>query len=189
VGVIAALASLWPGEAAAQVRWDLGVEGGPERRVHTGKPAGGPDSGFGPAVEAQAHVALFPLLRLGPYVQYDTSPVSGLGVRGIFSAGLDARVLMPWPRGAIRAYVRAAVGEAATLEFDGRGAPGGHFTEVPLAIGAAARVAPWTWVTSEVGARPGFAFGGAAYHPPSARSPSGNDTLAVYLTLGLLVGR
>jgi hypothetical protein len=185
IGVVIAFSA---SEARAQARWDVGVEGGVERRVLASKPGGGADAGFGPVVEMAGHVALLPLLRLGAYAQYDTSPVSGDGIREIVSGGLDARIVLPWVRGTWRNYLRVGIGEAAAFDRPHGGSQHGHFTEVPVALGVAYRVVPWVWVTSELGARMGFAFGGAEYLPRSDLT-AGDDTLAVYLTLGASVGR
>ena len=163
--------------------------------------------GFGPAVEAAAHVVLVPLVRVGLYLQYDASPISGQDTRDVFSAGLDVRVLSPWPRGDLRGYARAGVGEVGTYAsahvstgdrgFTGfRFVPGadGSFTEAPVAIGVLYRVAPPVWFAAEVGARVGFAFAGGAYSPTSSSHggtcpTSGDDTLAVFADLGVMWGR
>ena len=131
----------------------------------------------------------------------------GQDTRDVFSAGLDVRVLSPWPRGDLRGYARAGVGEVGTYAsahvstgdrgFTGfRFVPGadGSFTEAPVAIGVLYRVAPPVWFAAEVGARVGFAFAGGAYSPTSSSHggtcpTSGDDTLAVFADLGVMWGR
>jgi hypothetical protein len=186
VGRLAALAVplaglVWSSDAMAQIRWDVGVEGGAMRRGLTSRPPGQPDPGFGPMVEAQGHVALLPLLRLGAYAHLDASPIAGERARDIFAGGVDLRLVFPWPRGDWRAYARGALGEAGSRE--------GFFTEVPLALGGAYRVVPSVWVTTELGTRLGFGFGGGDYRSSAAGGRVGYDTVAVYLTAGIMFGR
>ena len=193
--------------ATAQVRWDADLAEGAERRVLTSRPAGGADAGFGPAMEASTHLVLVPLVRVGVYVQCDSSPVSAQESRELFSGGVDLRIVSPWPRGDLRGYARVGVGEVGTfasahgLTDTGASAGGrfvaganGRFTEVPIAFGLLSRVATPLWVTAEVGARLGFAFAGPAYLPATGHDgggsvTSGNDTFAVFADVGVMWGR
>jgi len=169
-------------DAHAQVRWDAELEDGLMRRVLDHKPAGANDATFGPTLDAAVHLALVPLIRVGAYGHYDACPVSGEVVRTFVSGGLDARVLVPWLRGDLRGYARVGLGEAGVLE---EARAGGHFTEVPVAVGALYRVRRRVWVTAEIGARLGFGFGGAGY----AAQTNGEDPVGVFLDLGVMWGR
>jgi hypothetical protein len=177
-------------DAAAQVRWDAELEEGVERRVLAARPAGLGDAGFGPTLDAAAHVALLPLVRVGLYAHWDTSPISGQDTRDLYAGGLDVRVGFPWLRREVRAYLRAGLGEAGVVAAARGGSSfvassGGDFTEVPLAVGFLYRAEPHLSVTVELGARLGFAFGGTAYGATS----SGEDVVAAALDLGVAWGR
>ncbi len=203
--------ALFPRAAGAQVHADVELEAGAEKRFLHARPPLGEDAGFGPTFELAGHLAVLPLLRAGAYVSHDISPVSGEDTREITSAGLSVRLLSPWPRGRFHAWFgagfgyvsayapsyveaipseRGGVATAATVE----GAAGGFF-EVPLRIGASLRLSgPWELVL-EAGARIGFGFVGSMYNQgpsvassapsPVAQHPAGDDSLGVFLVLGL----
>ncbi len=177
--------------AEAQVRWDVELAEGVSRRVLVSRPAGASDAGPGPTLDAGFHLALYPLVRVGVYAHQDASPLSGTGggSRAFYGGGVDARLLVPWLRGDVRAYVRVGLGELAVLStastLAGRGVPGrsGHLTEVPLAFGLFLRVERAVAVILEAGARFGFASGGGAY------AGRGDDAVAPFVQAGVMWGR
>jgi hypothetical protein len=201
--------------AAAQVHWDVGGQAGVIRRVLTSRDPGLSDAGFGPVFQLQGHIAILPLLRAGAYVSHDISPIDGIAARQITSAGLHLRVGSPWPREPWRAWLYAGAGYARVyapsyhtsllLTQDATQPPaptdalvmgaGGGFVEVPLGVGVAYRVRkPWE-ITAELGTRVGFAYTGSVYgsgavalpsgYGPQQILPSGRDTLALLLSLGV----
>jgi len=180
-------------DAAAQVRWDVGVAGGAAARFLSARPAGEGEASAGPAFEAEGHVVVLPLVRVGGYLHFDESAVAGAGydvTRDVFAGGLDLRLVSPWPRHDVRVYLRAGIGEAGVRtpahgSADASSTTAGYFTEVPLALGIAWRPDPPFWLTAEAGARVGFAFGGATYGAASV----GEDVVAMYGTLGVMWGR
>jgi hypothetical protein len=192
LGVVAGLAFVGR-DAAAQVRWDVGVAGGAAGRFLAARPPGEGEASAGPDFEAEGHVVVLPLVRLGGYLHLDESAVAGAGydvTRDIFAGGLDLRLVSPWPRRDVRVYLRAGIGEArvwmpARGGAEARAAAAGYFTEAPLALGIAWRPYPPIWLTAEVGARVGFAFGGATYGAASV----GEDLAAVYGAVGVMWGR
>jgi hypothetical protein len=183
-------------EAAAQVRWDVGGGVGVAGRFLSSSPAGQGGPSAGPAFEAEGHIVVFPLVRVGAYLHFDESPVAGNDAnvtRDVFAGGLDVRLVSPWPEGDTRLYLRAGIGEAGIvapshlpLTADSGSSTSGRFTEVPLAIGVAYRPYPPFWLTAEAGARLGFAFGGTTY---AADASLGEDKVAVYGTVGVMWGR
>jgi hypothetical protein len=189
--LVAASLLLPAGAARADVRWDVGLEEGAQRRVLSSKPAGGDDPEVGTTVDVFAHVSLVPLVRLGLYGHADVSP-SRDGGRDVFSGGIDARVLSPWPRGPVRLYARLGVGEAGTTVLSHEGpergfvaGASGVFTEVPIALGLQYRVDRRLAMSVELGTRLGLGFAGTAY----GSSSSGDDIVAVFLAGGVSWGR
>jgi hypothetical protein len=183
---------LRPEAARADVRWDLGLEEGAQKRVLVSKPAGGEDAEVGTTLDVVAHVSLVPLVRLGLYGHYDVSPLSDGAGRDVFSGGIDARVLSPWPQGPLRLYARLGVGEAGTTVLSHEapggsfvGAASGVFTEVPIALGLQYRVDRRLALNAELGTRLGLGFAGTAYGAPS----SGDDIVSVFLAAGVSWGR
>jgi len=77
----------------AQVHWDIGAAVGVMQRVTPDRDAGVPLPQAGPMGELHAHVALVPMLRLGPYLAYDLSP--GAPDRQTTGAGLRAKLTPP----------------------------------------------------------------------------------------------
>lgn len=169
-------------DARAQVRWDTGLQGGVSGRFLSSRPAGEAEPSIGPTFAAVAHVALVPLVRLGAYVDLDGSSV-GVGattvVRQIVSGGIDLRLMSPWPTGDWRTYLRTGIGEAGVIAHPS----GGHFTEVPLALGVAYRLVAPVWLTAEAGVKLGFGFAGWDY------GGGGDDVLDLYGMLGVAWGR
>lgn len=202
--------------AHAQVHWDASAQVGVARRVLSNRPVGGEDAGFGPIGQLTGHVALLPLLRFGAYVGHDISPMGGASsARDLTSGGLRAKVMSPWPRGALRAwlffgfgytgvYARSTTGPrvfpgppgspSVTNEATVQGAGGGFF-EVPFGIGASYKLRkPWE-LSAELGMRAGFGHSGSVYEDPGpeVRSAGRADTNALpagkdRFGIGLTVG-
>jgi len=197
-------------DGRAQVRWDASLQGGVNERILT---SGAGSAGLGPIVDLKAHAALLPLVRIGAYAAYEVSPSSGERLRQIAAAGLDARVALPLLRGdwhswaflgAGYAGVRAPsygtslvdpITRATTPASVASG--GGGFVEVPLGVGAAYRVRrPWE-LCVELGGKIGFLHNGSVYEGRTAVAPSGslrvdpagNDTWAIFLTVGVGIDR
>ena len=211
---IVAGCTLWATGAAADgagVHADVGVQGGVMRRFLTGRPDGGSDASFGPALEVHGHVAVLPMLRAGLYLASDISPQSGAPARRFYSGGLRAKILPPLFRtDVVTTWFFSGFGYAAmyapsfhlpsasandsTHTFDAffGGAPG-HFFEIPIGIGASWRLRkPWQ-LFAELGTRIGFAHAGAFYDGRVGQAAGqadilvtrGNDTLSLFLTIGV----
>lgn len=182
-----AVLALLPATAHAQVHWDASAQVGVMKRVLTDRPAGGEDAGFGPVGQLTAHVALLPLVRLGGYFGHDISPMGGASsARDLTFGGLRAKIMSPWPRGALRAWLFVGFGHAGTYArsttapriFPGptgaasvssdatvQGA-GGSFFEVPFGLGASYKLRkPWE-LCAELGMRTGFGHTGSVYEAP-----------------------
>ena len=181
------------------------------RRFLSGGDVPGASGGFGPLFSLQGHVALLPLVRVGAYLSHDSAPTNGPEpAKQITSAGLRVKFTPPWPRGEWRAWAFLGFGYAGVyapsyhpkLQSPGAGSPeevyapgsGGAFLEIPLGIGVGYMIRkPWQ-VTAELGTRLGAAFGGSLYRARPAYTPSGlpvdlaplgNDSAAVFLTIGV----
>jgi hypothetical protein len=171
------------------------------------------DAGFGPVFQLEGHIAILPLLRAGAYVAHDSSPVAGISARQTTSAGLHLRLSSPWPRDPWRVWAFAGLGYASTYapsyhtalrlsadptqpatDASVQGA-GGAFFEVPLGVGVAYKLRkPWE-LMAELGTRIGFGFNGSVYtsgavafpvgSPSQEIVPSGNDSFAIFLSLGI----
>ncbi|MBX3185807.1 MAG: hypothetical protein KF819_02280 [Labilithrix sp.] len=176
--------------ARAQVHWDVGVQGGVMKRFLGDKPAGGDDAGFGPAAMLHAHLALYPLVRVGAYLGHDISPLGGDGAaRDITSAGARVKIMSPWPRAPWRAWIFVGLGHtrvwarsyATTQSLPA--APGqpavdrsvfvhgdaGGFFEVPLGMGVSYKFRkPWEMFW-ELGTRIGFGGAGPVYDEQPGR--------------------
>lgn len=192
--LVAAAFLLLPSRARAQLHWDASAQAGVMKRVLADRPPGGGDAGFGPAFQVAAHVALLPLVRLGAYFSDDISPVGGVtSARNITSGGLRAKLMSPWPRGALRAWLFFGFGysgvyarsTAAPRAFPGppggpptttsdatvQGASGGFF-DVPFGLGASYKLRkPWE-LSAELGMVAGFGHRGSAYEAPGPQVKS-----------------
>jgi hypothetical protein len=150
----------------------------------------------GPVAELQAHVAILPMLRIGPYVAHDISPVSGAPARQISEAGVRAKLsppilALPWRTwafigaGYARTYQPSHEVSGSTVLFV-PGAGGGLFdTRVGLGLGY--RLAkPWE-IFAELGARFGLVFAGSMYGGAcGCGAPyTGKDSFALSLSVGL----
>jgi hypothetical protein len=203
VAIVAATLIARP--AAAQVHWDVSAQAGMMTRIMVDRPSGGEDAGFGPMGQLTGHVALLPLVRLGGYFGHDISPVIGpVSARDLTWGGLRAKIMSPWPRGSLRAwlfvgfgytrvYARSTAREGALIH----GAGGGFF-ELPFGIGASYKLRkPWE-LCAELGMRVGLGHRGSAYEDPGPRftspgvpdanvSPAGTDRFGIGLTVGVLL--
>lgn len=217
--LIALAALLGARTSHAQLHWDASAQGGVMKRNLVNRPSGGHDAGFGPAFQLTGHVALFPLVRVGGYLGHDISPMSGdVSARDLTWGGVRAKLMSPWPRGALRAWLFLGFGytgvyarsSATTLTFPGppgttplreaafvQGAGGGFF-EVPFGLGASYNFRKPFAVCAELGMRPGFGHSGSVYGAPGpgvksadpARRPDGNAPPAGIdrFAIGLTVG-
>jgi hypothetical protein len=213
--LLACLAGL-PRAASAQLRWDLGAQGGMMKRVLTNRPPGAEDAGVGPYAEIHGHVALVPLVRVGVYGSFDRSPQGATPARLVFSGGLRAKVTPPWPRDPWRAWLFAGIGVAfassgsyatsASIAPPG-GSPStypvaadsasGRFLEIPVGLGASYTLSRPLAITLEIGNRFGLAHGGdlyadgrsvnAAGFGPIRLEPAGTDFYAISASLGLML--
>lgn len=214
--VAAGLVLLCPAAARAQLHWDASAQVGGMKRVLGDRPAGGEDAGFGPVGQLTAHVALLPLVRLGAYFGHDISPLGGpSSARDLTWGGLRAKIMSPWPRGNLRAwvfagfgyagvYARSTTGERDLAAGPGmapvrssavvQGAGGSHF-HLPFGVGASYKVwKPWE-LCAELGMSTGFGHTGSAYEAPgpevsSPGRPDGNVAPAGKdrFAIGLTVG-
>ena len=186
VAVIAALL-FHAAPAAAQLHWDASAQVGAMKRELGSRPSGGRDAGFGPVAELEAHVALIPLVRLGAYVGHDISPIYGdSSARDLTWGGLHAKIMSPWPRGKLRAWLFTGFGyagvyarsTAAPRIYPGpagvpavssdavvQGSHGGFF-DVPFGIGASYKLRKPFELCAELGMHAGFGFRGRVYREP-----------------------
>lgn len=214
-----ACALLAPSAAWAQLHWDAGVHGGAQERVLVG--AGGAPPGAalpGPTFGAQGHVALLPFVRIGLYGSFDASSVSGTSApaRMFYAAGGQAKLLSPWPRGALRVFLTAGFGYVAAYAPSYRttvrpvGQPpsavavdgsGGGFAEIPVGVGVSYRLRGPLALYAELLTRFGAGFWGTLYGEgggrngwsdavgPVAIAPDGYDIVSFGLVVGLALDR
>lgn len=160
-------------------------------RVQTGGPGGGGPPIPGPMGEIHAHVAIVPMLRLGPYATYDVSPYAPsdqVPARQVVEGGLRAKVSPPLLTGSWHLSGVVGLGYAyATWPSHSTGAESfgplaGTFLDLPVGIGVGYRIRgprdPWE-LTAELGARVGVAFFGALY------SDAPRDSFALGLSVGV----
>jgi hypothetical protein len=187
----------------AQVHWDVGAEVGVMQRVTTDRDGGVPLPQAGPMGELHAHVALVPMLRVGPYLAYDISP--GAPDRQTLEAGLRAKLTPPLLARPWRAwtflefgYARSYLPSHALEPTPSNGAGGeiggveGDFLDAALGIGVGVKVrGPWV-LFAELAARTGFLFWGAMYDRAPCgclRDPyPGHDSFAASLSVGVSLG-
>jgi hypothetical protein len=178
----------WPAGAGAQVRWDLGVLAGAADRIASGSaPARSP----GPSGEIHAHIALYPMLRVGPYAAFDLSPTSGLRARSVYAAGLRVKVTPPWLRAPWRAWGFLGFGGAYAYAPGARSleAAATLVPELPLGVGVGRRIRRGWEACAELGVRWNLAgFAAAARPEPPVEVFVGNDLLAVSLSVGVNFG-
>jgi hypothetical protein len=166
--------------AGAQVHWDVTAQAGATDRIAGGSaPARAP----GPSGEIHGHVAVYPMLRIGPYAAFDLSPASGLPDRQIYAAGLRIKATPPWLLAPWHAWGFLGFGLAYAYAPSSQSFPATSTTtpEVPFGAGLAYRLhGPWD-LSAELGAR--WNLGGLGI----ARAPVfvGDDLLAVSLSVGV----
>ena len=147
---------------------------------------------MGPSAQVVAHVAVLPLLRVGPYAAFDLSPAPGTMARAVYALGLRAKVTPPLLSAPWRTWVFVGAGfsDAYTPRSSaGTGADQVGMLEVPIGVGIGHRLrGPWE-LCAELGARVV-----AARDPihPAVHSGDGppadlvrDDFLAVSLSIGL----
>lgn len=195
-----ALAALTQSRSArAQVRWDVGAELGVMQRFTTGRDPTAAAPTPGPIGELHAHVALFPMVRIGAYVSQDISPVPGLPARETTEAGLRAKLSPPLFSGPWRGWIFLGLGyardyapghdgpvpgSASPAETFVAGAAGGTL-DLPVGVGMGYRLRrPWE-IFAELGGRIGLAFFGDLYRRSEGEPFGGRDSFAVSLSVGV----
>jgi hypothetical protein len=176
--------------ALAQVKWDVAAEAGVVKRFTSGGSAGAASPGVGPGFKVEGHVALVPMVRVGPYAAMDLAPSAGtgdgeIGQRNYWEAGLEVRFMPPLLPAPWRTWAFAGVGYAFTYAESYRaqevgplvdGASGGMI-DIPLGLGLAYRLgAPWSLFV-DVCARIGAGFHGPMY--AGAPGVSGGDSAGI----------
>jgi len=181
-----------------QVHWDAGIGVGVMQRATTGGERGAPSPLPGPVAEAHAHVALLPMLRAGPYVSHDISPVDARPARQMTEAGLRFKVTPPLVRRPWRVWAFAGLGYARTyapsyvpigaLPVERMRETEGGILDMPFGVGAGVKLrGPWL-LFGELGARVGWVFAGSMYRSPPCSCDAaylGEDSFAAALTVGV----
>lgn len=181
VALIATLAILTIApKVHAQLRWDLGARVGAGKRYQGSQPASSPESEAGPAAELTLHTALLPLLRVGPTVSAEVSPVFGRPTRRHYGAGLEARLFapLPWPKLRPFAYVGVRGVLARQGQNEAHQAGGGAYMAVPFGVGASVYMLKSLRFVATFGGEGAFFHGGTLYDAKSSQYV-GNDVAAV----------
>lgn len=189
LGFVLAIGLLVTRTASAQLHWDLGAQVGVNKRFlgETRNVSSPTEGGFGPMAQLQGHVALLPLVRVGGYLGYEISPLTGdPAARDMFGGGLRVKIMSPWPRGDVRLWLFLGFGYQAVharsyrttspslqpsvtpyyeLSVDGSG---GHYWELPVGIGVSYKLRKPYQLFAELGARVGFSGQGTTYEGFSA---------------------
>ncbi len=200
--VAGSLFSRRAGAQARPLRWDIGFETGIIQRFATGADSNAPAPTLGPAAELHGSIALVPMLRAGPYVAFDLSPVSGRPARQMTEAGLRLKLTppllsAPWRSwafvgaGYVRTYApghSVAAPEAGAPPAERVGGAGGGILDVPFGLGLGLRVrGPWV-LFAEVGGRVGLFFTGSMYERTQCLCADpylGKDSFAAELSVGV----
>ncbi len=169
----ATLAAPRSASAAINVGGELGIAG---RSEH--------DPGF--AFGGHAEISVLPFIRVGAYyLHYELGPDE---VASFNAFGARARAMVPIPGTSLLPFLSAGFGPTFARYAERPMAPagggalftaggGGYFFEVPVGAGLAYQLATIVHVSGEIGFRPAFGFGGAAFeHLPS--TPMGWTFLA-----------
>jgi hypothetical protein len=168
--------------AHAQLRWDVGAQAGVTKRFTTGAAPGAPSPGLGPSFGLQGHVALVPMVRIGVYLEQDISPMSPLGPRTFWAAGLHLRVMPPLLGGGWRTWLFAGFGYAYT-DWSSEAVSGGIF-DAPVGVGLGRKIGSWL-IFGELGTRFGFGFYGPMYAGQGGAAGQGQDSFALSASVGL----
>ena len=169
----------------AQLRWDIGARVGAGKRYQGSQTSGSADSDAGPAAELSLHTALLPLLRVGPSVSAEVSPVAGRPTRRHYGAGLEARIYapLPWPKLRPFVYVGVRGVMARQPETELHASGGGAYMSVPFGVGASVYVVKSLRFVATFGGEGAFFHGGTLYDPKSSLY-IGNDVGAIRGTVG-----
>jgi hypothetical protein len=189
-------AAVAPRNAAAQVHWDAGAEIGAMQRFTTGGDPGAASPRPGPVGEVYAHVALLPLIRLGPYITHDISPLSDGPARQMTAAGLRVKLSLPVLDRPWQTWVFAGVGYARTYEpshvFSARDTfvpgAGGGLLDLRLGVGLGYRLSRQWEMIAELGGRFGIPVTGSMYERGACGCGEpyvGQDSFALSLSVGL----
>lgn len=164
----------------AQLRWDVGARIGAGKRMLSSQPTGVSDGEAGPAAELTLHTALLPLLRVGPAVSAEVSPVFGRATRRHYGIGLEARLFapLPWPKLRPFAYVGVRGVLARQPETDMHASGSGSYLSIPFGIGASVFVIKSLRFVTTFGADGAFLHGGTLYDS-KARQYVGNDVAGI----------
>jgi hypothetical protein len=163
--------------ARAQVHWDLGAQAGVTDRIALGPALARTP---GPGGEIHAHVAVYPMVRVGPYAAFDLSPLSGRPDRRIYVGGVRIKITPPWLAAPWRAwgFLGLGVAYALTPSSPSFRAAWAVMPELPVGVGLSHKLhGPWD-LCAELGARWIGALGPAPAY-------IGNDLLAVSLSVGV----
>lgn len=164
----------------AQLRWDVGARIGASKRYLSSQPPGNPDGDAGPAAELTLHTALLPLLRVGPVVSAEVSPVYGRATRRHYGVGLEARLFapLPWPKLRPFAYVGVRGVLARQPQTEMHGAGSGGYLSIPFGVGASVFVVKSLRFVATFGGNGGLLHGGALYDAKKALF-IGNDVAGI----------
>lgn len=163
--------------------WDFGARIGAGKRLIDDQPAGVADGNLGPVGELSAHLALIPLLRVGPVLSMELSPVAGQPTRRHYGAGLEARVFAPLPW-QVRPFVYVGV-RGVWVHQSASGALGsgsGGYMSIPFGFGVSAPVYPSVRFVMTLGGDGAFAHGGGLYKAPH---DIGDDVFGVRGSVGV----
>ena len=164
------------------------------QRFTTGAAPGAASPVPGPIGELRAHVALVPMLRLGPYLAHEIAPMTRGPAREITGAGLRAKLsppllALPWRSwlfvgvGYARAYEPSHLVGAAFIQGEG-----GGFLESHVGLGLGYRLDRRWELDAELGGRIGLVFAGSLYDAGGCgcgEPYEGKDSFALSLSLGL----
>lgn len=164
----------------AQLRWDVGARVGAGKRYLSSQPRGYSDGDAGPAAELTLHTALLPLLRVGPSVSAEVSPVYGRATRRHYGVGLEARLFAPLPWPGIRPFAFVGVrGVLARQPVTERHAAGsGGYLSIPFGVGASVFVVKSLRFVTTFGGDGSTLHGGSLYDP-SKSVYMGNDVAGI----------
>ena len=182
------------------MRWDAGASVGVMQHFMTGAAPGAATPLPGPVGEVRAHLALLPMLRLGPYLEHDVAFLSGAPAREVTEAGLRAKVsppllALPW-----RTWAFLGVGYARAYEpshslsgsSDFVPGQGGGSLDIRVGLGLGYRVQRTLELFLELGGQFGVFFTGSMYDRDGcgcAEPFQGKDSFALSLSLGLSLYR